>query len=256
MITQRVSTRLYIAPGLSIVELLVAMAITSLIMLALFSLVGTTSDSYTRTQRAVNTISQARAFMRFFEGELSTKLPSLSLVHQDSTGPGNSDELAFVRVLSIDEQEAFEAQNDPGDLGTVIYYVDFLGDLDDANRPVTPTLFRKKLGPAATQADIINAAPSSPPAGNPLTDEPLVLHVLDFKAQPKYYNPAGALQDWTTGTSGNPILIEVTIRFIDDSSAQRYKTKAAWNALATTTNPTVAERQIIQEYRRTIMLGN
>ncbi len=232
------------------VELLVAMAITSLIMIALFSLVGTTSDSYTRTQRAVNTVSQARAFMQFFEGEISTKLPSLPLLHEASSGLADSDRLAFVRVLTNDEQTAFTSTGDPGDLGTVIYYVGFLSN------PVTPALFREILGPAATQTNIINSAPASPPAGNVNNGELLIPNLLSFKAQPKYYNAAGNLQTWAAGSPAEPALIELSIRFIDDSSAQRYKTQAAWTTLATSTNPTDAERQIIQEFRRTIMLGN
>ena len=238
------------------IELLVAMSITSVIMVALFSLVGTTTDSYTRTQRAINTVSQARAFMRFFETEISTRLPSTYLIHvssDSSGGPDASDMVAFVRVLSEDEQDALTEATppDPGDLGTAVYYVDYL---DAPGNSVIPALFRKQLGPKETQEKIINPGTSATfPSPDPANDEPIVLNLLEFTAQPQFVNTAGALEDWSPSSSESPSVLLLTIRFLDDSSALRFKTKDDWDRLATA--PREQEKSLIRDFTRTITLA-
>ncbi len=250
------SSRNALRPGFSVIELLVAMAITSVIMIALFSLVGTTTDSYTRTQRAVNTVSQARAFVRFFENELSTRLPSTYFIRDSadsSGGPETSDKIAFVRTLSEDEQDVLAETTppDPGDLGTAVYYVGYLDAPGDA---LVPALFRKQLGPRETQEAVITPGTSASfPTTDPANDEPIVLNLLGFHARPQFVNSAGALEDWSGTSSAAPSVLELTIRFIDDSSARRFKTKADWDRLATA--PRDQEKPLIREFTRTLTLA-
>ena len=222
------------------IELLVSMAITSVIMIVLFSLVGHSTDSYTQTQRAVNSVSQARAFMQFFGREISTRLPATPLMHE--TG-----EIAFVRAVSMDEENA----ENPGDLNTSYYYVDYSSDGTDEE---SPKLFRGVLNPIDTQS-LITAGSTPPlPAAKPGTDEPIVPNVIGFEAKPKFYtgDPAKP-EDWTTASPQPPSLIELTITFIDDSSAQRFRTRSEWSRLAT--SPRDNERQMIRTFTRSIALA-
>lgn len=231
------------------VELLVAMAITAILMMTLFSLVGQSTTSYTQTQRAVNTLSQARAFMQFFDREISTRLPGTSLIHETgnaSGGPADSAKIAFIRAISIDE----ELNATPGDIGTSIYYVGF--SEDKANRS-SPKLFRKTYNPAETQTLLETGTNPPFPSTSPTTDEPLIPNILNFQATPKFSDAGGALKDWSTTSSAPPSLIEVSITFIDDSSAQRYRTEADWNRLAT--SPRDNERQIIRTFTRNIAIA-
>ncbi len=240
--------------GFTLIELLVAMAITSIIMVTLFSLVGQSTTSYTQTQRAVNAVSQARAFMQFFDRELSTRLPGTPLIHMAATP---YDRIAFVRVLTGDEQAAFEnppssATADPGDLGTCAYYVDFSPDIGNTE---SPKLFRKILGPKTTQESFLvtTGTPPFPPA-DPTTDEPIIHNILGFEARPQYRDPAdGQLKDWTATTTEPPSLIMLEIRFIDDSSAQRYKTRAEWTRLSSA--PRDNELQLIRTFTRNITIA-
>ena len=82
------------------IELLVAMAITSIIMVTLFSLVGQSTTSYTQTQRAVNAVSQARAFIQFFDRELSTRLPGTPMIHNRKSGSAWRIRLDTASLLS------------------------------------------------------------------------------------------------------------------------------------------------------------
>ncbi|MFM2199863.1 MAG: hypothetical protein RLZZ505_3295 [Verrucomicrobiota bacterium] len=231
------------------VELLIAMAITSIIMLALFSMVGASTDSYTRTQRAVNTISQARAFIQFFGSELSTRLPGTPLVHEKGSGSGveSSDQIAFVRTLSNDEQQAEK----PGDLNLVSYRVAFSQDTASTE---SPKLFRAARDPALTQSFLENPGTPDFPPDDPALDEPIVANVIGFAARPRHYSGSPpVLADWTGNPLQPPSVIELTIRFIDDSTAQRFKTRAEWNRLATA--PRENELAHIRTFTRTIAIA-
>jgi type II secretory pathway pseudopilin PulG len=232
------------------VELLIAMAITSIIMLALFSLVGQSTDSYTRTQRAVNTISQSRAFIQFFGRELSTRLPGTPMLHEKATSSGvveASEKIAFVRAVSSDEQQAAK----PGDLNLVSYRVAFSQDTTNVE---SPKLFRAARNPALTQTFLETAGTPAFPAADPTLDEAIVANVLGFTAKPRFY--AGSppvLTDWTATSPQPPSVIELRIRFIDDSTARRFKTRAEWDRLAT--SPRENERQFIRTFTRTIAIA-
>jgi prepilin-type N-terminal cleavage/methylation domain-containing protein len=235
--------------GFTMIELLVAMTITSVIMVVLFSLVGQSSAGFTQTQRAVNTISQARAFIQFFGRELSTRLPDTPMIHEKGSGSGVgiSDKIAFVRTVSIDEQQSAT----PGDLNLIHYYVAFTQDRANTE---SPKLFRGTMDPGKTQATLTSPGTPSLPAADPLLDEPIIPNILSFTATPRYYDGSPpVLTDWTSTSAAPPSVIELTIRFIDDSSAQRFKTQAEWDRLAD--SPRDSELQIIRTFTRSIAIA-
>lgn len=228
------------------IELLVSMAITSMLMLALLSLVGNTSEDYTRTQRALNTLSQARSFLQFFDREVATRLPGTPLVHENGTGSDPSDKLAFVRAISADEDDPA----DPGDLNTSAYYVAFSADSPSS---ASPKLFRKNLKPKDTQTLLEGTSPPPFPTPDPATDEPLVPYVLDFQSNPKYRDDFGTLVDWDATSPQPPSLLELKLTFIDDTAATRFKTEADWKRLASSPRP--AEVQLVRTFTRNISLA-
>lgn len=235
-------------PGFSLVEVLVAMAITSMIMVALFTLVGQSTSSYTQTQRAVNALSQARAFMHFFEEEITKGLPGTPVIHETNTsvGPTFSDKIAFVRTVPIDAQDPAS----PGDLGTTYYYVAFSPDKGSG---VSPKLFRKILPPGETQSFIESAPTPSFPDPDVSEDEPIVHNILSFEARLKFLDPdTREFEDWTAESPVNPSRIILTISFIDDSSSQRFTTESEWNRLAN--SPRDHEEGLIRTFTRTLPL--
>ena len=235
----------------SLAELLVAMGITSLLMLTLFTLVGQSTTTYTHTQRAINSVSQARAFLQFIDRELATRLPGTPLIHQQKstslTGPTASERLGFIRALNPDEF----SQANPGDLGTSIYYVAFS---PDGSTGESPKLFHKLLNPTATQALIEQGNNPTLPSQDPLTDEPIVPNILSFAATPMFRDPStSTLMPWDpTSSPTPPSLIELKITFIDETSAQRYRSQAEWNRL--TTSPRTSELQLIRTFTRTLSI--
>jgi prepilin-type N-terminal cleavage/methylation domain-containing protein len=233
--------------GFTLVELLIAMAITSVIMVVLLGIVTQSTDTYNRTQRAVNSLSQSRAFLQFFDREISTRLPQTPLIHQAGTGntPDLSDKLAFVRTISIDEQ----SNTNPGDLGTSAYYLAYAPAIGDA---VAPRLYRKVLTPAQTQVLLESPTPGIP-AADP-TDEAIIDNILSFQARPKLIDPAsGEMKDWNINSTEPAAFIEITIRFVEESTSRRFKTKGEWDRLAS--SPTDDEIPLIQTFSRTIAIA-
>lgn len=223
------------------------MAITSTIIMTLLSVVGQSTETYTRTQRALNTLSQARAFMQFFEREISTRLPETPILHEIENAPSISDKFAFVRTISLDEQTT----TTPGDLGTSFYYVAFTPTIGS---DLAPRLFRKVLNPEQTQA--LLEAPASPvlPTADISSDEAIIDNILSFQARPKFADTtSGELTDWDENSTQPPSAIELTIRFIDESSARRFTSESDWNRLAS--SPTESEKSLIQSFSRTIAIA-
>lgn len=245
--------------GFTLIELLVSMGITSILMVALLSLVGTFTESYTQTQRSLNSISQARSFLQFFDREISTRLPDTPLIHEGSTAstsPSSADKFAFVRTLTDDEQALLGRQTSPqsGDLGAVLYYVGFS---DDPLFAPCYSLYRRSLSPEETQTlieDSVSTSDPAFPASTPDEGEPIVHNILGFQAIPRFRDPAdGELKDWDASEVESPSVIELRITFVEESAAQRYKTQADWDRLAT--SPRDNELQFIRSFTRSIAIA-
>jgi type II secretory pathway pseudopilin PulG len=248
-VNQGRSIRLPASRGYTIVELMVAMAITSFMLIVLLSLVAQSSSLYDRTQRAVNSLSQARAFMQFFEGEVATRLPTTPLLHETSS-PGVSlpaHRIAFVHTVGIDEQ----MPNAPGDLGTSTYYVAFS---PDAGGLVSPKLFRRFLDPVETQA-LLDAGAAPPfPEPAPELDEFVVENVLAFELDLQFSDPVTVeWREWNVDSPEPPGRMIVRLRFLDHAIASRFTTEAEWNRLATA--PSNEERRYIREFEYPILLS-
>ncbi len=140
---------------------------------------------------------------------------------------------------------------DPGDLNTSYYYVEYSADGTNAE---SPKLFRGVLGAAETQALLTAGGVPAFPTAKPATDETIVPNVIGFEARPKFFtgNPAKPV-DWTEASTERPSIIELTIRFIDESSAQRFRTRAEWDRLAT--SPRDSELPLIRTFTRTIAIA-
>lgn len=206
------------------------MGITSVLMITLLSLVASSTESYTRTQKSINALSQARSFMLFFDREISSQLPSTFFLHEKSeeaSGPESSDKFVFTRVLTNDEQ----VEDDPGDLGTSVYYVAFSDDVGNAE---SPKLFRKNIGPKDTQEFMDAGSSAAFPSVNTEEDEPVVYNLLKFTCQPKYIDSAGDLQEWELQEPAlpDPSVVKLEITFLDDSSAQGFTTESQWVEIA------------------------
>ena len=200
------------------------------------------SSTYQETQRAVTTLSDARSFLKFFENELSSRMPGTPVLFETTTA---TDKIGFIRAQSYDEQKITE-----GDLQTAIYYTAFTADSKGAG---SPKLFRHSLDAKETQDLIETTGTPAMPSIDPTTDEPILYNVVTFKAQPKYYDTSGRPQDWTPASSEKPALVEVTVGVVDDSTAARYQAEPSWAKLRDSNNTDA--KKYVRTYTRTILLS-
>lgn len=235
--------------GFTLIEVIVTMAITSVLLVTLAALIYQTTDGYAHAQRSVSHMSQARAFIQLFETELSVRLPDTPIVHQSfSAGEAeNSDQIAFVRTRSFDEQHL----EIPGDLATSCYYVAFI---EDSEQRTIPKLFRKILNPAETQNLLEAGEKAGFPELDPTEDEPVIDSVVSFHATPMYRNAdTGDDEAWDQTINLPPTHIELGIRTLDESYSRRFTTQAAWNRLVI--SPTKHELQMIRSVSHRISIG-
>ncbi len=235
--------------GFTLIELLVTMAISSVLLITLSAVVIQTTDGYALSQRAVNHLSQARAFFQIIDSEFSTRLPETPLIHRSSiTGaPQSSDQITIVRALPNDEQNP----EFPGDLATSCYYVAFV---EEADQRAIPKLFRKILNPTETQNFIEAGEEAEFPEVDPTLDEPVIDFVLSFRATLMYLNPeTGNDEPWNKTILTPPSHIELIIRTVDESLSRRLTDEEAWNRL--TIAPKKNDLQMIRTVSHRISIG-
>lgn len=227
--------------GFTLVELLSAMAITSLLMLSLFSMVGQSSTNYRLTTRKVNTLADTRSFLHFFQSDLSARVSDTKFFWQDS-GSG-SHSIAFVRT-------AASSANTLGDLETSVYYVAFTAD--DSKRG-SPKIFRRTLNAADTQKLLESGNTAPFPAYDPAVDEVVVYNVLRFEITPQQRSAAGDWQPWLATSNTAPGQLQIVIELTDDFSAQRLMQESDWNRIASATDDN-KQREIVKRFTQTISL--
>ena len=227
--------------GFSLVELLTAMVISSLLMFALFSLVGRSGTNYRLSQRKITTISDTRAFLQFIQNDLSTRVADTKFFWK--LNPNGSHEFAFIRTHDS------ETQPDEGDLSTVLYYVGFTAD---GKKSGSQKIFRRVLDGEQTQKLIEAGTKAAFPARDPATDDTVVYNVVRFQVSPLQRDAAGNLQNWVETSVTAPSLLEVTLDITDDFSAQRLVSEKSWLDLAESTN--IKQREAVRRFVQNIPL--
>lgn len=218
--------RLSGAAGFSLVELLTAMAVTSLMMFALLSMVGQSSTNYRISQRKVNALADSRALFHFLENDLASRVAETKFFLR--TSPSNHSEFAFIRARDAQDSNA------TGDLSASLYYVAFTND--DANSG-SPKLFRRTLDGPTTQR-LLEAGNTAPfPAIDPAVDDPIAYNIVRFEIRALRRATDGSWQPWIETPGTAPEQLELTLELTDDVSAQRLTQEAQWLALAPVTNP-------------------
>lgn len=234
--------RLSGAAGFSLVELLTAMAVTSLMMFALLSLVGQSSTNYRISQRKVSAVADSRALFHFLENDLSSRVGDTKFFLR--TNPANHSEFAFIRTRDAQDSNA------AGDLSASIYYVAFSND--DANSG-SPKLYRRTLDGPSTQ-QLLEAGNAAPfPAYDPTTDDPIAYNIVRFEIRAQRRAADGSWQPWIDTAPTAPEQLEIILDLSDDFSAQRLSQEPQWLALANETN--LQRRETVRRYTHRITLN-
>jgi prepilin-type N-terminal cleavage/methylation domain-containing protein len=230
--------------GFTLVEMLVAMSITSIIVLVLFAIVGQTSTNYRLSQRKITTLADARAFLHFIESDFATRV-SRTKFHWRNDAP-NSSRFALTLVRNNDETLTTPEQ---GDLSTVVYYQEYTAD--DAKRS-SFKVFRKTINGQDTQQLLENGNSVAFPTTDSTIDEAVLFNCLQFSLKPFRREINGTLTPWLELDPLAPDVVELTIAIIDEFSSQKLLSAEQWQALATSADP--RSREAVQQFTRLITL--
>lgn len=179
--------------GFTLVEMLVSMAVGTIVLLVAAAALRTTGEGYERSAGGVGAEREARAVMTQVAEDLSKAVSAPTFEFE--TGDGGEwrkDRLGFLCLQPGDAQAEDEWI---GDLCTVVYY---LKDLEIGGGPVR-CLMRGFRGSAETFEAVRNGR-SEELFDEQSQDEPVSFGVVSFEASPLSRTDEGSWKDW----DGNP----------------------------------------------------
>ncbi len=208
--------------GFSLIELMTAMVIGSIILLAAASLLGSSGEGYERVGGGVASEREARALITQLTADLATARFDKDGVIEYSAKSWPDDRLGFLSL------QPAQAQSDAGRIGDLCAVNYYLKDLTIGGKTVR-CLMRGFRESADTFAALGNGAVSSLFAPQDGIDEPVAFGVVSFQARPKSLSPAGAWVDWVENDTTGPEAIDVRLVIARRDLAGRLKTPADWN---------------------------
>lgn len=208
--------------GFTLVELIVSMAIGSIILLAAAALLGSSGESYERVGGGVAAEREARAVITQLGADLATARFHKDAVVELSFGSWPADHLGF---LSLQPDEAQAADKHIGDLCAVNYYLE---DLVIGGKTVRCLMrgFRESRATFEALENDTLAGLFTPQDG---IDEPVAFGVVSFQARPMVRVPGGGWTNWEPAGITTPAAVDVRLVVARRALGGRLKTAADWD---------------------------
>jgi len=210
------------SPGFSLVELIVTMAISSIILLLAASLLGSSGASYNQVGGNVHAEREARALINQLGADLAKARFHPATVMQAGNEDWPKDRIGF---LTLQPAAAQSENNRIGDLCATSYHIQ---DLTIGGKTIR-CLMRGFRDSAPTFDALRNGNVSSLFTPRENIDEPIAFGVLSFTARPKSANSDGTLIDWIPNNITAPEIVEIRIVIARRDLTGRLTTPADWN---------------------------
>jgi prepilin-type N-terminal cleavage/methylation domain-containing protein len=215
--------------GFSLIELIVAMAISSIILLLAASLLGSSGESYKQVGGNVHAEREARALINQLEADLAKARFHPATMIQTGNESWPKDRIGF---LTLQPAASQTENNRIGDLCAASYY---LKDLTIEGKTIRCLMRGFRESAPTFKALRGNAVPSlfTPREGIDDSDEPIAFGVVSFTARPKSTNADGALIDWTPNDNTGPEIIEIRLVIARRDLTGRLRTPEDWEGVGT-----------------------
>lgn len=250
--------------GFTLIELMLSMAIGTIVLLLAATMLGTSGDGYERIGGNVTAEREARALIAQLTSDLGTGYFHKNTVMEKSSLSWPTDRLGF---LSLQPPEAQTDGNRIGDLCAVNYSVQ---DLTINNKKVRClmrgfrdssaafTAVRTDTTGSPTIAKLFDPVPDPSPDPLLAPDEPVAFDVVSFTARPRSRNSAGKWIDWVKNDTIGPDALDVSLVIARRELAGKLKTTAEWNGGNSQLGPPAnADRnKYLEIYKTTIRFGN
>ena len=236
--------------GFSLIELLFAMAIGSMVLILAATMLGSSGDSYEQVGGSVASEREARALMTQLAADMSTAAFHEDGVFEKSSAGWATDRLGF---LSLQPAEAQTADGRIGDLCAVNYYVKDMTIAGNTVRCLMRGFRESNETFAALRGDSVASLFDAQPA----LDEPVAFGVVSFEARPVSRDETGAWSDWVENDTKGPEALDVKLIIARRQLVGRLKQGPDWDGGKLLGSPSEADRnKDLEIYGSRIRFGN
>ncbi len=240
--------------GFSLVELMVSMAIGSIILVLAAAMLGSSGDGYERIGGTVATEREARAVITQLSADLATAQFQKDMKIERSTAEWAFDSIGF---LTLQPASAQSEAGHIGDLCAVNYYLE---DLDIRGKKLRCLMrgFRESKDTFdALRTDKIESVFTK----NPGLDEPIAFGVVSFQVRLKFHDASGKWVDWVKSETTAPEGIDLKLVIARRNLAGKLKTTADWDGTGTSasligTSDSADRNKNLEIYATTLRFGN
>ena len=243
--------------GFSLVELMISMAIGSIILILAATMLGSSGEGYERVGGSVASEREARALITQLASDLATARFHKDGIIEKSTATWPTDQLGF---LSLQTAAAQTDLGRIGDLCAVNYYIK---DLPIGGKTVRCLMrgFRESkdtfTAVKSTGADAIAGLFKELPK----VDEPIAFGVVSFEARPRSRDAEGKWIDWEKNDVTGPEALDIKLVIARRELARKLKQPGDWagagNAGKLMGDPAKADRnKDLEVYGTTLRYGN
>lgn len=210
---------------MTLLELLVAVAVSTVLILALANILGTTSDVFADTERTVESLRDGRAALGIIRNDMAGQIgPGRGLsIHYQRQENTLSTQWGFFTAQS---SKAQEKSRNPGDVCYVLYYTAVTADGNDR---VSRKLFRRFLS-SLDSLPLLQQAPFQTPAVDPAVDDVVAFNVLDFRCEFRSRDEKGG---WVEAKTAEEIQaageMTVVLRVVSNGAAVNMPNEADWS---------------------------
>jgi len=210
--------------GFTLVELMAAMTVLSLLMVALVAMLDQAMRGWQSAQRGMDARREVRTALQLLESDLKGMVVTSGRPAFISLDANNSSQLTFLTLLNANAQ----GTNTPGDLCAVQYYVS--NNVQGSYRLIrrlgtSPAVLSNLVSQSAiTSADSLLGA-------SPVTEE-LAGNVVYFRAELKRWVGDNLAGDDSLGNStmwqNKPDLVQLELTAYPQQKAQAFKNASDW----------------------------
>ena len=222
-------------PGFSLIELLCAMAVGSIILLAAASLLDSAGENYRRASAGIAAQRETRSALDRLTADLANARFHQDEVFDRPPARWSADRIGFLCLMPADAQSADKRI---GDLCAVHWHV---ADQQIGGKSVR-CLMRGVRESAETFTALGEEKPATLFTARPSTDEAVAFGVVSFQARPVTLGATGQWIDWTPADISGPRALDVRLVIARRPLAARLKQAGDWQNESLLGPPEDAER--------------
>ena len=216
----------FCCPGFTLVELMAAMTVLTLLMVALVAMLDQAMRGWQSAQRGMDARREVRTALQLLDSDLRGMVVSSGrpVFVEVEPPPKSSSRLTFLTLLRTDSQET----NNPGDLCAVQYFV-------DTNANGSYRLFRRLGSSRGVFSNLVaqtNINNGDTLLGNSALTEELAGNVIYFRAELKRWTSNNLIGEDLFGNTNTwqsrPDLIQLELTAYPQQKAQAFRSVTNW----------------------------